>query len=358
MLNGKVLSAHVRILNFWLMFILALVISNGVPHWPNVKAASWINCALLFCLSVQAISIATKEVNHKSIFVTIATWTFLSSIQIVNAFIGPSFALGGSAELSYAIMDGRRMVMPLLASFVILHLVLRVVLDKVREWAITALSALISGGAAFYCYRHNLWGAAAADIDTILAMQSLGLLALPLAALLGFWIYQYKKDFALSDHITVLMAFFTFYVVVEIVDLLTVVLGVKLYSVSQLMLSVVLGFLMITFFNRLNYLYSEFGQYYERLLTAGSKSGVQIIRKQSRSLLPVIEFLRIYFAGKPKRGAVATILVVFAMNIFGLPDSLKAFVFVLAIAFTVLSLYWSGLTKKRDLKNQLLNFKR
>lgn len=353
----KVISTHAKIVNLWLFFVLALVAGGGFSHWKTVETLTWVNCALLFFVFLQSLFIVHKEVNHKSVFIDVAIWTFFSSLQIINPFIGPGYALGGSAEMAYAILDLRRMIMPFLATYVIIHLVLKVSFAEVKGWALTTASLAVSGVVAVYLFRAVLFRAPTELTDAVIAEQTFKLLLLPFIALMSYWVYQLRRDQPMSEHINVLLGFFFVYLVIELTDIFTSLHGIKLYSVSQVVLMSVLLFLMITFFNRLNYISSEFGQYYERLLMLGNQSGLQIVRKQSRSLEPIVDFFRSYFTEKPKYAAVAIIFIVFAMNYLKLPESAKIYALAIATTFLLVCLYWSVLSRKRALENHIMKFK-
>lgn len=354
---SKLISTHAKILNLWLLFLLGLVTMAGFPHWGTVESLTWLNCALFFFLFLQLVFIVSREVNHKDVFVNLAIWACLSCLQIFNPFIGPGYALGGSEFTAYAVLDFRRMIMPSLATYVIIHLVLKVVFPEVKAWLLTLVSLAGCGGLAVYLFRLVLFGTPAGDTSHVIAQQTVKLLLFPFIALVGYGAHQFRRDQPISQHIGVLLGFFFVFLVIELTDIVTLLYQIKLYSVSQVVLTGLLIFLMITFFNRLNYVSSEFGQYYERLLMRGNTGGLQIIRKQSRSLQPIVDFLRGYFTEKPRYAAVTIIGIVFAMNYIDLPDSAKIFVLAFATTFLLVCLYWSVLSRRRSLENHILRFK-
>lgn len=354
---SKLISTHAKIFNLWLLFLLALVTMAGFRHWGTVETLTWLNCAFFFFLFLQSAFIVSREVHHRDVFVNLAIWAGLSSIQILNPFIGPGYAFGGSELTAYAVLDFRRMIMPALATYVIIHLVLKVAFAEVKAWRLAAVSLAGSIALAVYLFRAVLFGSPVEDTSLIIAQQTVKLLLFPFIALGIYGVYHFRRDHAISDHISVLLGFFFVYLVIELTDIVTLLNQIKLYSVSQVVLTGLLIFLMITFFNRLNYISSEFGQYYERLLMRGHTTGLQIIRKQSRSLQPVVDFVRGYFTEKPRFAAVTVIGIVFAMNYVELPDSAKIFVLAFATTFFLVCLYWSVLSRKRGLENHILRFK-
>jgi len=354
---NKVSATHVKIVNLWLVSILIMIWASNFAHWPTVETITWINCALFFFLFLQSLFILHKEISHQSLFINVAVWTFLSSIQILNIFIGPGYALGGSEKLAFTILDFRRIIMPFLASYVIIHVVMSVSFREAKPWISTVTSFLLTGCIAAYLYRAVLFYSPSFDPSTLIASQTFKLLLLPLTALIGYWVYHFRHDPPISEHIKVLLGFFFVYLVIELTDLFTMLYGIKLYSVSQVVLLSVLLFLMVTFFNRTNYIFSEFGQYYEKLLKNGNPLDVPIIRKESHSLQPIASFLHTYFVEKPVYGALSILCLVFSMSYLRLPTSAMANVAAIAIAFLLLFVYWRGLSRKRDLANNIIKFR-
>jgi len=352
----KMQNTHVKIVNLWFIFILLLLIVNNFAHWSNVETITWINCSFFFLLFLQALFIIRKEIAHQSLFINIAVWTFVSSIQIINTFIGPNYALGGSPELAYAVFDFRRMIIPTLLTYVILHAVLSVYLRKVRAWVHIVASVLTTGGIAAWLFRAILFQSNPSDPGALIAEQTLKLLLFPFICLIGYWVYQFRRDPPISDHIKVLLGFFFVYLVIELTDLFTMVYKIKLYAVSQVVLFSTLFFLMIIFFNRINYISSEFGQYYERLLVSGGRAGIAIIRKQSQNLQPVFAFFQKYFVTRPAYGAVAFMMIILFMSYVKVPQSALVNFAAIGIAFLLLFVYWWGLSRKRDLQHNVINF--
>jgi hypothetical protein len=246
--------------------------------------------------------------------------------------------------------------MPALATYVILHAVMNVYFRKAKAWICIVTSLVVTGGIAVYLIRAILFQSLSIDPGRFIAEQTLKLLLLPLIALLGYWVYQFRRDPPISDHIKVLLGFFFVYLVIELTDLFTTLNSIKLYAVSQVVLFSTLLFLLITLFNRLNYISSDFGQYYERLLITGGRSGIAIIRKQSQSLRPIFGFFEKYFVTKPAYGAVALMATFLFMSYLKVPESAWLNFAAIAVAFLLLFVYWWGLSRKRDLQHNVIKF--
>ncbi len=352
----KIQNTHVKIVNLWLVFIIVLLIGNNFAHWSTVKTITWINCSFFFLLFLQTLFIIRKEIAHQALFTNIAVWTFVSSIQILNTFIGPDYALGGSPELAYAVFDFRRMIIPTLATYVILHAVLSVYCREVRAWVHIVASLLITGGIAVWLFRAILFQSNLTDPSALIAGQTLKLLLFPFICLIGYWVYQFRRDPPISDHIKILLGFFFVYLVIELTDLFTMVYKIKLYAVSQVVLFSTLFFLMVIFFNRLNYISSDFGQYYERLLVSGGRAGIAIIRKQSQNLQPLFAIFQKYFVIRPVYGAITFMSAILVMSYIKVPQSALVNFAAIGIAFLLLFVYWWGLSRKRDLQHNVINF--
>lgn len=347
---------HIKIVNLWLLFILTMVVASHFEHWSTLETLSWVNFSLFFFLFLQSLFIALKEIAHRGLFINLAIWTLFSSIQILNAFVGPGYALGGSAKLAYELVYCRSMIMPFLATYTIINVVICISFREIRPWICALCSIAIASGVAWYLYGSIFQAPLIETNPATISAQTFKLLLLPFIALLGYWVYQFKSDPPISEHIKVLLGFFFVYLVIELTDLFTMLYKIKLYAVSQVVLFSTLLFLMIIFFNRLNYISSDFGQYYERLLMNGRRAGVAIVRKQSQNLRPVFDLFQKYFFARPGYGAISFLAAIVFMSYLKAPESVFVNLAAIAIAFLLLFVYWWGLSRKRDLQHNVINF--
>jgi hypothetical protein len=254
-------------------------------------------------------------------------------------------------------MYSRQIFMPILVTHVVINLVVSVSLREWKPWICAVFSLMLTGCVAAYLFRTILFSAPLIDTTSeIISEQVFKLLLMPLIALIGYWVYQFRRDPPISDHIKVLLGFFFVYLVIELTDLFTMVYKIKLYTVSQVLLFNSLLFLMIIFYNRINYISSEFGQYYERLLFTGGSAGISIVRKQSQNLRPLFGFFHKYFIAKPAVGAAAFMAAILFMSYFKVPQSALVNFAAIGIAFLLLFVYWWGLSRKRDLQHNVINF--
>jgi hypothetical protein len=192
--------------------------------------------------------------------------------------------------------------------------------------------------------------------DAILYQRILYFNFLPLCFVILYGMFLYKYDRSLGEHINTIMVCFFIMIIMDITNLVGDIYEIAIFSLSQYVLLINLSFFLITMFRLVNYLYSEFGQFYDTIVTAGNDFGVPIKRKKALSL-SIIDFAKAYFHQRRNTFLFLMLLFVFGINYFNVSVFFKLNMAMLSFGVMVLFYYFTALYQKRLKTNNLLLIK-
>ncbi len=351
-------SIHFKILNLTLLFVFFLSVIAYLPH-QKVPVLSWTNNCLYFLMFLQCVFIYRKETNNRDIFFNIGLLCFFYSFSFVNVFIGDGYLLGNDF-LSFYLCQYRTILLSFLLGLSVLYICVKYMvatLSKRYVYLITfacIVPALIWSFYPFFVDKDYLL---TLPDYTELFKSVFVFTLLSFVATCVYGIYLYKKQKSLGEHINSLMVCFFIMTLLDLTDSFGYVYKIKLFSISQYVLLAILSFFIITLFRKLNYVYSEFGQFYESLVVSGNKYGVPIKRKKDIVISPFLRFFETYFHHRRNiLGLIALILVVW-INFLHVSTFLKLNLVVAFTAFLILSGYMLALLHKRMSKDNLLSLK-
>jgi hypothetical protein len=139
----------------------------------------------------------------------------------------------------------------------------------------------------------------------------------------------------------------------DITDLFGYIYRITIFSLSQYVLLLNLTFFFVTLFNRLNYVYSEFGQFYDNLVISGNNLGVPVKRKKSATI-SLLDLAKAYFHQRRNTLGFMTFLFIFFINYFNISPFFKLNIAVLTIGVLVLFFFMTALYQKRSQKGELI----
>ncbi|MFQ5770414.1 MAG: hypothetical protein ACE5HX_07755 [bacterium] len=180
---------------------------------------------------------------------------------------------------------------------------------------------------------------------------------LPLFFVMLYGIILYKYDRSLGEHINTIMVCFFIMIIMDITNLVGYIYDITIFSLSQYVLLLSLTFFLITMFRLLNYVYSEFGQFYNSIIVSGNNLGIPIKRKKSISI-SIIDFAKAYFNQRRNAVGFLTLFFIFCINYFNVSLFLKLNLAALSFGVLILFYYLTALYQKRLQNGNLLSLKR
>jgi hypothetical protein len=351
------LHIHFKIINCWLFFVLFLILVSNLPHEP-VPVLSWINCSIYFLLFLQCLFLFKKDENNRFIFFNIGLFSVFHSLTFINIFIGDQF-LFGSDFLAYYLFEYRIIILSFLLVLCVVYLCMKYMLNTLSPWAIYLITLTIILPIFFWHYHPFLL-----DKEYILEIEDAVLFKhemyfnlLPLFFIFLYGVLLYRYDRSLGEHINTIMVCFFIITIMDITNILGYIYKITIFSLSQYVLLVNLSFFLITMFRLLNYAYSEFGQFYNAIVTAGNDLGVPIKRKKSLSF-SMLDLAKAYFHHRRNAIVFLTLVFICAINYFNVSLFIKLNLAVLSTGALIVFYYLTALYEKRLKNNNLLSIKR
>jgi hypothetical protein len=177
-------------------------------------------------------------------------------------------------------------------------------------------------------------------------------LALFFIVLYGIALYRYDRS--LGEHINTIVVCFFIITIMDVTNLVGYIYKITIFSLSQYVLLVNLSFFLITMFRLLNYAYSEFGQFYNAIVTGGNDFGVPIKRKRNVSA-SVLDFAKAYFHHRRNTIIFLTLLFIFCINYFEVSLFTKLNLAVLSTGVLIVFYYLTALYAKRLRNDNLIS---
>ncbi len=357
--NVKLTTLY-RILNIWAGFVFILYLSSHLPHWGNPNLQNWLNISLYFLLFLFSITIFLKEKNNRDVFFNLSLFLFIVSVSFLNFFMGPEYLFGNNKTLYY-FYEYKNIIFCFLINFVIVYIVLKYLFYKIKPLHTYLLSLGILLPVLIYHFIPYLKNP---DFIFTLGNHYLGdlyrrlflvnAITLPFIFIYGYILY--KKDRSIGEYINELMAFFFIFNVIESIDKLSVVYNFNIPLMSQHILTLNLLFLTFILFKKMCFLCSDYGQFYESLLTQKINLGkVKIQRRKTERNVLLLKILKIYFT--QRRNYLLTLSLMFTVTFlyFSFPRYIALNIIALIGCIFILFYFIHALYKKRSQKNYTIS---
>jgi hypothetical protein len=355
MISKQNLGLAFRIINSWLGFLLLLVILSNLPHWEGLTAVTWIIFSIYFLIFLLCVAILVRDRYNKAIFFNFAVFAGFYAFGFVHAFIGDNYVFGSNA-LAYLLFAYRQIATTLLLSICVVFIAVRYLFFRSRtlvHYAITMAVVIPVFVFNFYPYLVNPQYYLYLDNDLTFYQALLNMEVLPLVFVVFYAILLYHSDKPIGEHINAIMVGFFITTLADTTSLLSHLTQINLYNIEQYVLLINLFFFIVTLFRKLDYAYSDFGQFYEELLANGSKYNVPVKRRAGWAA-PLLVFAKEYFTYRRNTMAFLASLFIFMINYFQVSPFLKLNIAVLAFAVLVLGFYLSALYHKRSRNGDLI----
>lgn len=355
---SKNFNIHIKIINCWLFFILLLVIVSNLPH-DNIPTLSWLNSSIYFLIFLQCIFIFRRDQHNKSLFFNLGLFSVFYSFSFIQQYIGNNFSFGNNYHIYY-FFEYRKIIISFLLAFCVLYICIKYLFVNLKPLYLYGITlAIIIPIFVWHYYPYLIDKNYIFDIENLSVFYKsiLYLTFLPLFFIIFYGMILYLYDRSLGEHINTIMVCFFIMTLMDITDLYGYIYKIKLFSLSQYVLLLVLSFFLITLFRRLNYVYSEFGQFYDSLVVSGNNLGVPIKRKKA-STISLLDFAKAYFRQRRNTAGFLTFFFIFCINYFNVSPFLKLNLAVLCFGILVLFFYLTALYQKRSQNGELLTVKR
>jgi hypothetical protein len=335
-----------RILNVWLAFALMLFLVSHLPHWGHVSTHCWLNGAFYFLLFLLALFIAVKEKNNKDIFINLSLYLFVYAISLVNIFIGDKYLLGGG-NMMYYYFAYKKMAFSLLLNLVIVYPVVRYLAIIIPVFLLNFHSVVLKPE-MIYAVNWNIY-----QIELYKRILSNNLLGLAFILFYGYLLY--KKDKILGEYINLLMACLFIILVTGLMSHISDIYRFKSFDFGQYILTINLIVMCATLLKKLFFINSEFGQFYEALISKKIKlDKIQIKRHRSEANALLIKIHKIYLIQRRKYIITLAVLSGIVFGYFKFPRFFTSS--IIAILLCLITLFWfvDVLYKRRARQNHIL----
>ena len=181
-----------------------------------------------------------------------------------------------------------------------------------------------------------------------------GGITFPFILIYGYILFN--KDRSIGEYINELMAFFFVFYVIDSIDKLSVVYDFEILFIRNHILTLNLLFLSFILFKKMCFLCSDYGQFYESLITQKVKLGkVKIQRRKTERNVLLFKILKIYFT--QRRNYLLTLGLMFMITFlyFRFPNYVTLNIIAFIGCFLVLFSFIYALYKKRSRKNYTIS---
>lgn len=355
-------SQYFKILNLWLGFVLFLSLISQVPNYIT-HFMTWVNYSLFFFIFLQCVIIVRKEVNNKAIFINLAAYSLIYSLSFLNSFIGKGAWIENDQLANY-IFQYRSILLGFLLSISIIYICVRFVfrgISTIQNYLIALLILMpvfIWHFGPYFLDKNYLFDITTKRFDyTIFDQSQLQFTFFSFSLICAYAILLYKEENSLGEYVNALMVCFFILCLLDIVDIFSVLYHIKLFYLSQYVLFTILIMFIVILFRKVNFVYSDFGQFYDCIVVDGNKWGIPIKRKRNSLAQSFLTTIRQYLVLRKNTFGFVILSFVFSLNYLEISLFLKLNIAAVTFAIIVLFFYISALYQKRLSSGNLLSSK-
>lgn len=352
------LSYKYIIINVWCVYNLILYfLASNFPYWENVALISWINSSAYFLLFLISIFIVFRDEFNRDIFINLSCTFILYSIVIFTIFIGSKYLFGDNI-LAYKIYPVKKILLHFLTTYSLFFISLKYILKKTRGIIVFLLSLSISLGVVFTCFHNFLIDSSyifrSQEAFKVLHRGDFIVYALMLIPIIMYATFLYRYDRPNGEYLNLVMVGFLFFTVTGLVESAYQFFGGTDHANSQIILLIVLCVLFIILIKKLNYTYSAFGKFYERILFKKDYfTDIKLLRR-GQSKISFFHYFYHYFSCRKIEFSTSIIISLFCINISGIPIYIKINIFVFMLSIFTVLIFFTSLYHKRALQNQVI----
>jgi hypothetical protein len=359
-MSGKNINLIFRLLNIWFAFTILLFLSTYLPHWADIPFLTWLNIALYFFLFLMAVSISFKEKHNKAIFINLSIYLFAYWFGNINLFMGVESTFG-TENLLYYFFHFKNSAHSIFMNLFIVFVVLKYLFREQKTWVLYMVSIVLILSSYILNFHPYLvkpglfWDLELLYYPDLFRRMFLNNL-LGLAFMIFYGYRLYKKDAILGEYINLLMACFFISLITNMTNYLSFSYDIEIFNLKMYLLSGKLVFMSVILFKKLCFINSEFGQFYESLVSKKIKiDKIQIKRYRSESNAFLLKLVKIYIS--QRRFYLITLAVVAGIGIgyFNFPKYFT--ILIITVLFCLIVLFWfvNRLYKRRAKQQYIIS---
>ncbi len=351
-MNSK--NIHFKLVNATLAFVLLLVLASSLPH-HKAHVLSWVNYGLYFLLFLQCVFIVRKETHNKFLFINIGLFCVAYAFSFLTMMIGDNFVIGNK-NLAVYVYTYRTILLQFLLAVCVVSICVKYVAPTIGALGNYLATLGIILPVLLWHYFPFIADPAfvLASDYRILDKSTLYFTLFSFSAVCYYGFLLYQKERSLGEHMNSLMVCFFIMTLLDIADVAGSLYNIKMFSISQYILLIILAFFIVTLSRKLTFVYSPFGQFYDSLVIGGNDMGVPIKRKSSPFVESFMDVVKEYFHHRRNAIAFVMFFVVFLMHYFSFSTFLRVNIAAAVFALVVLFFYLSALHNKRVTKGNLV----
>jgi|GEM_PF-1210642 len=349
-------NIHFKIVNFWLSFVLFLLVISNLPHQP-APFFSWFNVSIYFFIFLQALALFRHEAHNRLIYLNIAIFSLCHSLSFANIFVGETYLVQDD-YLRYFLFEYKHIVLSGVTALCIVYICLKYFLHEFRKNGVYLLSVAVV--LLILCWQYYPF---LLDKEYILEVEDAFLYRsamlfdlLPLFFLVLYGLLLYRYDWSLGEHINTLMISFFIMTVMDLTNYFGNIYQITIFQYTQYVLMVNLTFLAITMTRLLNLSYSKYGELYHSILSAGDMLGVPIKRKRTSGDI-LFDFAKAYFGERRNVVAVVALTALCGVNLLSHSLFIKINLSVMLLGSLFLFYYLTALYQRRANSGNIINMK-
>jgi len=338
-----------RLLNLWLCFVVLLILSSYLPHWENVGFFTYLNYAFLFWLFLCVIAIALRERCNKALFINLSVLYGFNSLTYLNIFVGENYLFGDS-YMAHHVYKSSLGISSFLYLFSILFIIVKMIFRKSPTWRHYAITALFSGiisGAVYFPYLNHVINGSGNSYTLFYKCIS-QFYMLTLVSIIFYGIYVYFKNVRMGEYINLIMTSLFFYSIADLVNYFSMNYDFWIYGIWLHILNSNAIFISILLYKKLAYTYSDFGQFYEGLLSGRQSMGkIRIIPRNQAFNSLALRVLKIYIYQRRHYLLTLGILLIAGIIYFEVPAFFTLNLLGVLLGLGIILIFYDALYKKR-----------
>jgi len=357
--RSKVGNQLLRLFNLWMTFVVLTKVALLFPHW-KISLLALLNYDLYFLVTLLALSIFFEGHYNRFIFLNIAIFAFSYVPGYLTIFMGADYSFGNNF-LQYYWWGYRKIFSSIVTCIAIIYIPIDYFYyeRKTRFKYVLTLGISLPIALIYYWkfFNNSSYLVTGENYYQIFrGILGLDFLALFVIISYGYLLLKYNKP--ILGYVNLLMFNFLFFVLIDLVDnFFYYYLHKPLPDLSNVFLIVNLIFFVLVLIHNLNYLSSEFGQFYENVKFSRVKLDIVLLRKKT-VIDKWILLIQENFSSSPFRFlALFLMAVTLGAFVYFYPYGYSKVAFFILMILMVIILWYLNLLVKRRINKKITNSK-
>ena len=342
-----------RIFHIWMVYVLLSKLGLIFSHW-DISYIRLLNYDLFFLIITLSVAIFLREQNNRYVYLNLAILAFGYLLGFLTIFVGKDYAIGND-YFQYYFWVYRKVFISIITCVAVIYVPVDYLYHEKKISFRYFIALLITLPISFFYFKNFLLSHRYMFLDYNYLKIFSDVFGMNFLAIFFILLYGYlliKRAKPIAGHVNMIMFSLLIFLAFDSLDNYYNIIGKNLPPLSQVILSVILGYMILILVDNFIYLGTEFGRFYENYRFSRTPLKIKLIPRTTFIEKYAIA-LQNYISSLPYK-ILLIIFMILSLSIFiyfyPYDYSKWSFVILIVLIFAVVAFLNILVRKRADLK--------